>query len=51
MTDSTVDCPPGFKLYEVNGVRACGRPDTKGSCVSIKFPSNGISYSEVCGRD
>ncbi len=51
MNDSTVDCPPGFKLYEVNGVRACGRPDSQGgSCVSIKFPSNGISYSEVCGR-
>ncbi len=53
MIDSTVDCPPGFKLYEdtLNGVRACGRPDTQGgSCVSIKFPSNGISYSEVCGR-
>ncbi len=48
MTDSTVDCPPGFKLYEVSGVRACGR--AQGSCVSIKFPSNGISYSEVCGR-
>ncbi len=50
MTDSTVACPPGFKIYEVNGVRACGRPDAYGSCVSIEFPSNGISYSEVCGR-
>ncbi len=51
MTDSTVACPPGFKLYEDSGVRACGRPDTPGgSCVSIEFPSNGISYSEVCGR-
>ncbi len=51
MSDSTVDCPPGFKLYEVNGVRACGRPDTEsGSCISIKFPSNDVSYSEVCGR-
>ena len=50
MTDSTVDCPPGFKLYESGGVRACGRSDTKGSCASVKFPSNGISYSEVCGK-
>ncbi len=51
MNDSTVDCPLGFKLYEDNGVRACGRPATQnGSCGSIEFPSNGISYSEVCGR-
>ena len=24
MTDSTVDCPPGLKIYENGGVRACG---------------------------
>ena len=53
MTDSTVDCPPGFMLHvdETAGVRACGRPDSdKSSCPSVKFSSNGISYSEVCGR-
>ena len=51
MTDSTVDCPSDdFKLYQANGVRACGRSYTYPSCSSIKFPSNGISYSEVCGR-
>ena len=51
MTDSTVDCPPGFKLYESGGVRACGRSSNNApGCQSIKFPSNGISYSEVCGR-
>ena len=51
MTDSTVDCPSGFKLYESGGVRACGRSsDNAPGCQSIKFPSNGISYSEVCGR-
>ena len=51
MTDSTVDCPTGFKLYESGGVRACGRSsDNVPGCQSIKFPSNSISYSEVCGR-
>ena len=51
MTDSTVDCPSGFKLYESGGVRACGRSSNNApGCQSIKFPSNGISYSEVCGR-
>ena len=51
MSDSTVNCPSGFRLYQSGGVRACGRPVTSsGSCVSVEFPSNGISYSQVCGR-
>ena len=51
MTDSTVNCPSGFRLYQSGGVRACGRPTSiEGSCVSVEFPSNGISYSQVCGR-
>ena len=51
MSDSTVNCPSGFRLYQSGGVRACGRPVTSsGSCVSVQFPSNGISYSEICGR-
>ena len=51
MSDSTVNCPSGFRLYQSGGVRACGRPVTSsGSCVSVQFPSNGISYSQVCGR-
>ena len=51
MTDATQNCPSGFRLYQSGGVRACGRPATSsGSCVSVQFPSNGISYSQVCGR-
>ena len=50
MSDSTQSCPSGFSLYQSGGVRACGRPESYGSCVSVKFPSNGISYSQVCGR-
>ena len=51
MSDSTENCPSGFKLYQSGGVRACGRPTSNGgSCTSIQFPSNGISYSQVCGR-
>ena len=51
MTDSTGNCPSGFKLYESGGVRACGRAASNvGSCTSVQFPSNGISYSQVCGR-
>ena len=51
MSDPSEECPSGFRLYESGGVRACGRPvSSEGSCASVKFPSNGISYSEVCGR-
>ena len=51
MTDAAQDCPDGFRLYQQSGVRACGRPGSGvASSVSVQFPSNGISYSEVCGR-
>ena len=51
MTDSTENCPSGFKLYQSGGVRACGRATSSvGSCTSVQFPFNGISYSQVCGR-
>uniref|UniRef100_A0A1X7SU21 Fibrinogen C-terminal domain-containing protein n=1 Tax=Amphimedon queenslandica TaxID=400682 RepID=A0A1X7SU21_AMPQE len=51
MTDSTENCPSEFRLYQSGGVRACGRTTSSGgSCVSVQFPSNGISYSQVCGR-
>ena len=50
MSDATQNCP-GFRLYQSGGVRACGRPvSNSGSCVSVQFPSNGISYSQICGR-
>ena len=51
MSDDTQSCPPGFHLYnETDEVRACGRNGTNPSCVSVQFPSNGISYSQICGR-
>ena len=51
MSDATQSCPSGFRLYQSGGVRACGRPvSNSGSCVSVQFSSNGISYSQVCGR-
>ena len=51
MSDSTESCPTGFNLYQSSGVRACGRATSNvGSCQSVQFPSNGVSYSQVCGR-
>ena len=48
---STQNCPPGFRLYQSGSYRTCGRPVTNnGSCASVQFPSNGISYSQICGR-
>ena len=48
MSDATQNCPSGFRLYQSGGVRACGKQS--GYCVSVTFPSNGISYSQICGR-
>ena len=50
MSDATQNCPSGFRLYQSGGVRACGRHNSGAGCVSVKFPSNGISYSQICGR-
>ena len=51
MSDSTMNCPSGFRLYQSGSVRACGRPASiAGSCIPVQFPSNGMSYSQVCGR-
>ena len=51
MSDSTEVCPPGFRLYQLGSVRACGRQSSNsGSCQSVKFPSYSISYAQVCGK-
>ncbi len=50
MTDPTESCPNGWKLYEVNGVRACGRSSSgSGSCNSVQYPSHDVRYTEICG--
>ena len=52
MTDATQNCPSNLVLYQSGGVRACGRSlsNVPVGCASVQFPSNGISYSQVCGR-
>ena len=50
MSDATQSCPSGFKLYQEGGVRACGRPSDFPSCTSITFPTNGLSYTQICGK-
>ena len=51
MSDTMEKCPSGYRLYQSGAGRACGRPVADdGSCVSVKFPSHGIRYSQICGR-
>ena len=52
MSDPTEECPPGFRLYNESGIRACGRPASApaGYCQSVKFPSYSVSYSQICGQ-
>ena len=51
MTNSNDKCPDEFRLYNENGIRACGRPVCSGgSCVGITFQSENIEYSQVCGK-
>ena len=50
MSDTTQQCPSTLRLYEQDGVRACGRPTTNsGSYASVNFTTLG-NYTEVCGR-
>ena len=50
MSDPSQQCPSAWRKYDVNGVRACGRPATNSrSCSAILYPTN-QQYSRVCGR-
>ena len=51
--DRSQQCPPELRLYDRTPyvVRACGRKvSSTGSCDSVTFSTNGVTYSEVCGR-
>ena len=50
MSDSTVYCPTNWSTI-TTPVRACGKRTSTGpTCNSVTYSSNGISYSQVCGR-
>uniref|UniRef100_A0A1X7UUP4 Fibrinogen C-terminal domain-containing protein n=1 Tax=Amphimedon queenslandica TaxID=400682 RepID=A0A1X7UUP4_AMPQE len=51
MSDATQNCPSGLRYYQSGGVRVCGRTNSASGCSnSVTYPSNGISYSQICGR-
>ena len=51
MSKAGTNCPSVFKLYDVSGVKACGRKQLNqlGSCESITFATN-KTFTEVCGK-
>ena len=51
MSDPTQTCPPAWELI-VTPRRSCARPSDAGkhTCYSAMFPTQGIQYSQVCGR-
>ena len=50
MSNPSQECPPTWREYNIDGVRACGRPASQtGSCAAI-LHLTGQMYSRVCGR-
>ena len=49
MSDPNQQCPSNWRLV-TTPVRGCGRLNNNNNCNSAVFPSNGSSYSRVCGR-
>lgn len=50
MSDSSQQCPSVWREYNINGVRACGRPADATRTCSASFYSTGNQYSRVCGQ-
>ena len=52
MSDATQNCPSGLRYFSSGSVRACGSNNyhRSGCSASVRYPSNGISYTQICGR-
>ena len=50
MSDNAQNCPSGLQAWFTGGIRVCRRQGNSAGCRSIKFPTNGISYTQICGR-
>ena len=57
MSDNAQSCPSGLQAWLIGGIRVCRRQGNSAGCKSIKFPTNGISYTrgapgytQICGR-
>ena len=50
MRDPTQQCPSAWRLYNISGFRACGRPNaSEGSYAAATYSVN-FQYRKVCGR-
>ena len=50
MSDPLQQCPFAWREYNMNGVKACGRPgNSSGSCAAIRYFTY-RQYTRVCGR-
>ena len=48
--ENLVMCPDGFEVRsDTSNPPLCRRTDTIAGCSSVIYPSNGVSYSQVCG--
>ena len=50
MTDPSQQCPPAWREYNENGIRACGRLTVTGGSCATKCCLTSNQYSRVCGR-
>ena len=48
--DMTENCPSGLQELITGGIRVCRREGNSSGCRSNIFQTNGISYSQICGR-
>ena len=44
------DCPTGWNKSSHNGVSFCRAPSDNAGCYSTFFSTNGLNYTQVCGR-
>ncbi|XP_019860023.1 PREDICTED: uncharacterized protein LOC109588296 [Amphimedon queenslandica] len=50
MNDSSQNCPSGLQELMTGGIRVCRREGDSAGCRSNIFQTNGISYSQICGK-
>ena len=50
MTNTAQQCPSSLSALSPSGKRLCSREVDDAGCSSVNYPTQGIGYSEVCGK-
>ena len=50
MNDTTHQCPSSLNTHIQSRKRLCARKVNAAGCSSVNYPTQGIGYSEVCGK-